>query len=207
MHPGTHHHRNCWQPTVFQCICKTDLKVRKLELAHGIFALAKEWKAIRVQADGRSANVISRLEFWRRPDWMAQFPFAYNLELTCRLMEGALEVETAVENLSSDPMPLSLGYHTYYRIDDSARDDCSIHVPARSQVVVSDNLIPTGEMKPATISDPQPPRGCALDTGFTELARDAAGRAELWVQGKQQKIRISFSPPIRWSCRRPRSRR
>lgn len=159
---------------------------------HGLLVYAKEWKVIRVQADGRSASVTSRLEFWRRPDWMAQFPFAYNLEVTYRLMDGALEVETAVENLSSDPMPLSLGYHTYYRIDDSARDDCSIHVPARSQVVVSDTLIPTGEMKPVAMSDPQLLRGYPLDTGFTALARDAAGRAEFWVQGKQQKIRIIF---------------
>ena len=159
---------------------------------HGLLSYAREWNVIRVQADGRSATVTSRLEFWRRPDWMAQFPFAHNIEVTYRLMDGALEVETAVENLSSDPMPISLGYHTYYQIEDSTRDDCRIHVPARSQVMVSDALIPTGEMKPATLSDPQPLRGQALDTGFTNLVRDAAGHAEFWVQGKQQKIRIVF---------------
>lgn len=161
---------------------------------HGLVVFAKEWKVTHVQADGRSASVTSRLEFWRRPDWMAQFPFAHNIEVTYRLMDGALEVETAVENLSSDPMPLSLGYHTYYQIEDSPRDDCRIHVPARSQVMVSDALIPSGEMRPATRSDPQPLRGQALDTGFTDLVRDAAGRAEFWVQGKQQKIRIVFGP-------------
>jgi len=39
-------------------------------------------------------------------------------------------------------------------------------------------------MKPVTMADPQPLRGYLLDTGFTELARDAAGRAEFWVLRK-----------------------
>ncbi len=159
---------------------------------HGLVVYAKDWKVTSLKADRGSARVTSRLDFWRHPDWMAQFPFACNLEMTYRLKDGALEVETAVENLSSEPMPLSLGYHTYYRIDDTPRDDCRVHVPARLQVMVSKELIPTGDMKPVTLSDPQSLRGYTLDDGFTNLIRDAAGRAEFWVQGKVQKIKVIF---------------
>ena len=159
---------------------------------HGLLVYAKEWKVKNLTADGDSASVTSRLEFWRYPDWMAQFPFAHNLEITYRLKNGGLEVETLIENLSAEPMPLSLGYHTYYRIDDTPRDECRVHVPARHQVVVSESLIPTGEMKPVTMSDPQSLRGFLLDDGFTGLIRDSAGRAEFWVQGKEQKIKVIF---------------
>jgi aldose 1-epimerase len=161
---------------------------------HGLLLLAKEWKVIETKADGHSASVTSRLEFWRRPDWLAQFPFAHNIEMTYRLKDGALEVKTVVENLSSETMPLSLGYHTYYRIDDSPRDDWNVHVAAREHAVLSNMLIPTGEMKPVTLSDPQALRGFRLDDVFTSLIRDSAGRAEFWVQGKNQKIKVVFGP-------------
>jgi len=65
---------------------------------HGLIVYAKEWKVISIKADSRSASVTSRLEFWRRPDWMAQFPFAHNIEMTYRLKDGALEVETCQPN-------------------------------------------------------------------------------------------------------------
>jgi aldose 1-epimerase len=159
---------------------------------HGLLVYASEWKVTSLKADASSASVSSRLEFWRRPDWMAQFPFAYNLEMTYRLKDGALEVQTSIENISDEPMPLSLGYHTYYRIDDSPRDECSVHIPARSQVAVSDTLVPTGEMKPVTLSDPQSLRGFRLDDGFTSLVRNSAGKVEFWVQGQKQKIKVIF---------------
>jgi aldose 1-epimerase len=161
---------------------------------HGLLVYAKEWRLVNVRADRNSASVTSRLEFWRRPDWMAQFPFAHSIQMTYRLRDGSLEVETTIENLSTETMPLSLGYHTYYQIEDTARDDCRVHVSARDHVILSDMLIPTGERKPVTLSDPQPLRGFRLDDVFTNLVRDAAGRAEFWVQGKNQKIKVLFGP-------------
>jgi aldose 1-epimerase len=159
---------------------------------HGLLVYASEWKVVDVTADANSARVTSRLEFWRRPDWMAQFPFAHTITTTYRLRGGALEVETTIENLSSEAMPLSLGYHTYYRLSDSPRDDWKIHVGARDHMILSDALIPTGERKPVTLADPQALRDFKLDDVFAGLMRDSEGRAEFWVQGKDQKIRVLF---------------
>jgi aldose 1-epimerase len=161
---------------------------------HGLVVYAKEWKVTRLEADNRSATVTSTLEFWRRPDWMAQFPFAHNLEMTYRLEDGRLEVAMAVHNLSSEAMPLSLGFHTYYRISESPRDDWQIHVPAERHVETNQLLIPTGELKPATLSDPQPLRNFRLDDGFAGLRRDSAGKAELWVKGSHEQIKVILGP-------------
>ena len=38
--------------------------------------------------------MTSRLEFFRLPDYMAQFPFAHTIDMTYRLANGVLEVET-----------------------------------------------------------------------------------------------------------------
>ena len=62
---------------------------------------SSEWKvAVSAKATGKSAEVTSRLEFWRHPDWMEQFPFAHNIDMTYRLQNGVLEVETVIDNLS-----------------------------------------------------------------------------------------------------------
>jgi aldose 1-epimerase len=161
---------------------------------HGLLAYAREWEVTGVQASSESASATSRLEFWRHPDWMAQFPFAHTITMTYRLSNGRLEVETSIENLSAEPMPLSLGYHTYYRLDDSPRDDWQVHVAARESVVVSPSLIPTGVTEPVALADPQPLRGFNLDAGFVNLVRDEAGRAEFWVLGQEQKVKVQFGP-------------
>ena len=44
----------------------------------------------------RSARATSRLDFWKHPELMAQFPFAHTITMTYRLANGALEVETTL---------------------------------------------------------------------------------------------------------------
>ena len=161
---------------------------------HGLLAYSSGWEVTSVRSDRASASVTSRLDFWRFPDWMAQFPFAHTITVTYRLSDGQLEVETTIENLSAEPMPLSLGYHTYYRLDDSKRDEWRVHVAARETVVVSRSLIPTGTTEPVNLADPQPLRDFNLDAGFVNLIRDASGRAEFWALGQKQKIKVLFGP-------------
>jgi aldose 1-epimerase len=152
---------------------------------HGLLGFADTWKVIRQDP----ATVTSRLEFWKYPQWMAQFPFAHSLEVTHRLRDGSLEVETAVENLSAEAMPLSIGYHPYFQLSDSPRDEWKLHIAAREQVTLSDKLIPTGERKPIAFADPLPLAGTELDTVFTGLTGDPFS-----VRGRAQQIEVRFGP-------------
>ncbi|MFN7926315.1 MAG: aldose 1-epimerase [Bryobacteraceae bacterium] len=160
---------------------------------HGMLTFA-EWQVTGVSADDRAAVTTSSLEFWRQPDWMSQFPFAHAYQMTHRLHDGVLEVETVVENLSSQPMPLSLGYHTYYKLDDAPRDGWNVHISARKHVELSNVLVPTGNTAAVPFSDPYSLRGNKLDDVFTELVRNAAGHAVFSVQGKSQKVSVEFGP-------------
>lgn len=152
---------------------------------HGLAAYTDKWRVIRSD----TSSVTSRLEPWREPDWMAQFPFAHAIEMTYRLHSGALEVATKVENLSRDPMPLSLGYHPYFQLSDSPRDDWKVHLAARESVVLSDLLVPTGERKPVDLPNPYPLAGNVLDNVFTGLTG-----ADWVLEGKRQKISVKFGP-------------
>lgn len=161
---------------------------------HGLLAYAREWKVSSVTADDGRAMAVSRLEFWRYPDYMAQFPFAHTIEMTYRLADGVLEVQTTIENHAIEPMPLSVGYHPYFRVHDAPRDAWTVQLPVREQVVLSPQLIPTGETKAASYNNPLSLAGVALDDVFTGLVRGESGRAEFSVTGGKQKVSVLYGP-------------
>jgi aldose 1-epimerase len=161
---------------------------------HGLIVYASDWNVTAVSGGDRGAAVTSRLEFWRDPNRLAQFPWAHNYEMTYRLVDGVLEVETVVENLAIEPMPLSLGYHTYYQLTDAPRDDWKVHLAARDHVVLSNVLVPTGEVKKVTLGDPVALKGTQLDDVFTGLTRESNGRAVFSVEGKKQKLAVEYGP-------------
>ena len=161
---------------------------------HGLLVYSPYWKVTELKADASSARVTSRLEFWKHPDLMAQFPFAHEIEMTHRLSQGVLEVETVVRNLSADTMPVSIGYHPYFRLHDAPRDEWSVHLPVRERVILNNLLVPTGEHGAADVADPLPLKGRQLDDVFTGLERDAAGRAAFSVQGVREKVSVLYGP-------------
>lgn len=164
---------------------------------HGLVMFSPDWKVVDMHADTGSACVTSRLEFWKHPDWMAQFPFAHTIEMTHCLHEGVLEVRTAIENLSTDPMPVGIGYHPYFQLHDVPRDQWKVHLAARDHVVLSKMLIPTGETKPVELADPLPLAGAQLDDVFSGLVRDSSGRATFFVEGAHEKISVVYGPKYR----------
>ena len=104
---------------------------------HGLLLFASGWQVIKLDAGDDSAEVVSRLEFWRHPEWMSQFPFAHTIEMTYRLSNGTLEVRTAIHNESRDPMPLLIGFHPWYQIPGVPRDDWKVHLPVREHYTLS----------------------------------------------------------------------
>ncbi len=165
---------------------------------HGFLSLTSGWQVIRLEADGKGARATSRLDVTVRPEWMAQFPFAHTIEMTHSLKDGVLEVSTQVENRSAEPMPLSIGYHSFYQITDASRDDWMVGLGAAREWPVDKDLLPTGETRPLhdLIADPAnfSLRGRAFDNVLAGLIRDSSGQAKFWVKGKQQKIEVLFGP-------------
>jgi aldose 1-epimerase len=165
---------------------------------HGFLSSTNHWQVVEAKADRDSAWVTSELEFYRYPDFMAQFPFAHTIEITHRLKDGVLEVSTKVQNLSAEPMPLSIGFHPYYHLTDSPREDWTLKVGARNHWLLAPAKIPTGEMEPIQTFFPNPDavalKDFTLDDVFGDLIRDSSGRAMVSVQGKVQKIEIAIGP-------------
>jgi aldose 1-epimerase len=174
--------------------------VRGVHPIHGFLSAAR-WEVVEAKADGKSAWVTSRLEFFRQPDWMAQFPFAHTIDMTHRLQDGALEILVQLHNLSAEPMPIAIGFHPYFQLADAPRDAWTIALGARTEWVLSPDKIPVGETRPIEQRFPDP-RGAVLrdhdlDHVFGDLIRDASGGATMSVAGSSQKIDVIFGQNYR----------
>ncbi len=165
---------------------------------HGFLTQNPYWKIVELKSDKKAAWLTCRLDFYRHPDWMEQFPFAHTIELTQRLEDGVLEVKTTIVNLSTDPMPVAIGFHPYYQLTDSKREDWVISVAAKTQWLLAPTKVPTGETRPIEQFFPDPHAAALkdydLDHVFGDLVRDADGRAHFTVTGKKQKLDIAFGP-------------
>jgi aldose 1-epimerase len=168
---------------------------------HGFLTTNNQWKVVDVKADGRSARLTSRLEFYRNPMWMKQFPFAHTIDMTYMLQDGVLEVATKIENLSVEPMPVSVGYHPYFQLTDSPRDEWTVSIGARTQWLLAQNKVPTGETQPIETYMPDPKAALLkdydLDHVFGDLIRDPSGRAVMTVKGKAQQLDVVVGPNYR----------
>ncbi len=75
-------------------------------------------------------------------------------------------------------MPLSLGFHPYFQLTDSPRDEWTRYLAARERVTLSDKMVPTGERDAAEPSQSFPLAGQSLDDVLTDLTGE-----EFSVQG------------------------
>jgi aldose 1-epimerase len=164
---------------------------------HGILVYEPRWEVAKTGAsEAEGAFITSRLEFYKYPDLMAQFPFAHVYEVNYRLKDGKLECTTSVRNVGKSAMPVHFGYHPYFR-PDGPREQWTAGVGAKSRIIVDESLVPTGETEPTDKFLPGLTKGVILgksflDSGFMQLDRDAKGLGHLWVKGRTQKIEVVY---------------
>ena len=168
---------------------------------HGFLTTNDQWQVTDVGADNGSAWAVSTLEFYRQPMWMKQFPFAHTIRMTYRLTNGVLEVRTRIENLSREPMPVSIGFHPYFQLTDSIREEWTLSVGARTHWLLAPNKIPTGETEPIGAFFPDASRVALkdfnLDHVFGDLVRDGDGRAVVSLRGRTQQLDVVMGPNYR----------
>ena len=175
---------------------------------------SKAWQLVEFKADGKSAWVACRLDFYKIPQFMKQFPFAHTITITYRVSEGTLEVHTRLDNLSSEPMPAVIGYHPIYELPDGNRDDWTVSVDAKTHWIEIPQRLPTGDTQPieSFFNADQTRTAIMLkhygliDDVFTDLIRDANGRAtmKLMYNGKElhETLGPKFKTVLLWSTPR-----
>lgn len=164
---------------------------------HGLLAFDPRWEVVKSGAsDSDGAFITSRLEFYKYPDLMAQFPFAYIVEMTYRLKDGKLENSTVVRNIGNADMPVMMAYHPYFH-PGGDREKWEVSIGARTYWLPSPQLISTGETEPIDKFLP----GAAhltldhnvLDSVFSNFDRSVDGLGHVWVKSESRKIEVEYS--------------
>jgi aldose 1-epimerase len=171
----------------------------------GFLNSTHDWKLVSAKADAGSATVVSKLDFYRHPDWMKQFPFAQTYTMTIRLKDGTLEVNTRIDNLSTDPLPVSIGYHPYFALPETDRNHWSLDFGAETHWLETDAHLPTGEKETADKFFGGDHHNVPLsrftdkrfDEVFSDLDRDAQGRASVVIKGDKTSIKVTAGPKIK----------
>jgi aldose 1-epimerase len=172
--------------------------VRGANPSQGFLGRSDQWQVVELKSDGKSAWLTSRLDVYKQPMAMKQWPFAHTIEMTHRLQDGVLQIQTTLHNLSSEPMPATVGFHPYYRLDDSPRDQWTVAVPAKTHWLLANTKVATGETESGEQFFPNGQgqlKDYNLDDVFSDLTRDADGRAHIFLKGAgKQQIELIHGP-------------
>jgi aldose 1-epimerase len=117
------------------------------------------------------------------------YPFALELSLGYALSDDGLTVTVTARNAGQGPAPFGAGFHPYLTAGTARGDDASLTVPADRWLPAGPTGIPTGERRPvAGALDLRAGRrigDAVLDHCFTDMARDADGRATVSLAGPE----------------------
>jgi len=164
---------------------------------------SKAWQLVEFNADRKSAWVTCQLDFYKNPQYMKQFPFAHTITMTYRVADGALEVHTRLDNLSTEAMPVVIGYHPIFELPDGNRNDWTVSVGAKTHWIEIPQRLPTGETQPIENFFNADREAIALknygliDDVFTDLIRDADGRATMTLTYNGKELQTVLGPKYR----------
>lgn len=104
------------------------------------------------------------------------FPYEIATTVTYALTDAGIEVTHTLTNRSDAAAPAALGTHPFVTIGDADPHDLVLTVPAATQFDADERMLPTGTSPaPAALREGVRLGDIALDTGFTDLTRDADG--------------------------------
>jgi aldose 1-epimerase len=109
------------------------------------------------------------------------YPFRLATAIDHTLEPGRLTVTMRVRNAGAEPAPFGAGFHPYLAVgaqEDGGIADAELELPARTELVVDDGGLPTGERRPFDGAIGRIGDG-SLDTPVTDLDRDAGGWARV----------------------------
>jgi aldose 1-epimerase len=136
----------------------------------------------------------------------AGYPFALHVEIAYSLGDGGLEVTTTATNVGGRACPYGTGQHPYLSPGEGLVDACTLELPASHFLELDERDLPTRsapvEGSELDFRRPRLLGDARIDTAFTGLQRDAAGRctvaltapdgrrAELWVDRSYRYVEV-----------------
>jgi aldose 1-epimerase len=167
---------------------------------HGLLAASPYWSEPVATADDDGAELTTTLDFSAHDELMSVFPFAHEIEMSAALRGSTLTITTTLHATGVDVVPISFGFHPYFKLPGAPADEWIVTMPVGRQIVTDERMIPTGESVPVDIPT-MPLAGRAYDDGFEDIMPPrrfsiTGGGREIAVEfGPEYPVAVVWRPP------------
>jgi galactose mutarotase-like enzyme len=156
---------------------------------HGTMVGRPGWRVERVGASRGVAGLRAAFDAGADPEVMASFPFPHRIEVAFRVRPGALVVTTSVVPTGRVRVPVSFGWHPYFRLPGEDLVDLRLRLPAVDRLELDARMLPTGaSTRTPAARSPLAPGG--HDDGF----RFAGTGRFLALEGRRRAVTVTMGP-------------
>jgi galactose mutarotase-like enzyme len=112
---------------------------------HGSMVGPRRWTVCKLTAGRRVATLHAAFDFGAHPDLLQSFPFPHVIELEIQVDGRALRVVTSIRPTGKRAVPISFGWHPYFRLPGVRRSDTVLSLPKRRHLALDGRSLPTGK--------------------------------------------------------------
>lgn len=142
---------------------------------HGSFTAIPGWQVEVLLADATRALCNARFDLGADPAQLAGFPFPHEVSVFVVVGPDGVRITTTVHANRGVDVPVSFGWHPYFRLPGAARSDLRLVLPPRDHLELDQRLIPTGAAthEPAATIELEPRGGLVVFDDAWEVAEHA----------------------------------
>lgn len=115
---------------------------------HGTMVGPRQWDLLELSATSKRARLVAAFDYGAEEELLAVFPFPHVVEIEVNLRGQQLRIRTTVRPTGKQRVPISFGWHPYFRLPGSRRSTWALQLPKRKHVLLNTKALPTGETAP-----------------------------------------------------------
>jgi aldose 1-epimerase len=112
---------------------------------HGLLSAAPGWQVAERRSTADGGVIRAWFDFAAQEALVSAFPFPHRVGLEVTLAGPVLTIATTVEATGDAMVPISFGFHPYFRLPGADRADWEVEIPVRERLLLDDSMLPTGE--------------------------------------------------------------
>lgn len=149
---------------------------------HGLLGGRSEWEV--VHAD--DSSLTARFDF-SSPQLLASFPFPHELTIRADIHQDTLSITTRLAATSPRAVPISFGYHPYFRLPGLPREQWTLTLPVGERLLLDERSIPTWRSEPVDIAA-APLADRVFDDAYTNILEPRT----FVLEGGGRRIEVHF---------------
>ena len=159
---------------------------------HGLLAAADGWQVDRHEVTANGGVLSATFDFAAHEALLAAFPFPHRVRWEGTLQGSTLTIATTIEASGDVAVPISFGYHPYFRLPGVDRADWEVMIPVQEQLELDDRMIPTGVRERIEVKD-----GRLGDRTFDDEYVAPANTMPFALAGGGRRIELFVGPGYR----------